>query len=132
MTRTTINVPENVIVALRKYMASNNMPLREQSKVVEAALKRFFENHDIDIDNKDDTITTFAVQGGGMQKISVSIRANLLKALQMYIAYQGLTQHDQSRVTVAALREFLEVNGFTIDDANKKVLKFDVEKEEWV
>jgi hypothetical protein len=131
MPRTTVKVPNNVMVALRKYMASKNIPLRGQSTVVEIALKRFFEKHDIDIDNQDEKCSNYLVQDE-TQKISVSIRTNLLKALQIYIAYQGLTQHDQSKVTVIALKDFLEEEGYPIDMSDKKILKFDVVNEEWV
>lgn len=131
MPRTTITIPENILVALRTYMAVHERPLREQSKVVEDALIRFFTKHDIKIDDRGDTNLKFSVQGEGTQKISVSIRASILKSLHMYLAYKGLSQHDQSKVTVLALQEYLEDNKIPIDKKNLKVLKFDVIREEY-
>jgi hypothetical protein len=131
MARTTITIPRNILGALRIYTALNNITLREQSSVVEAALKRYFENHDININKADESVSHFQVSPEGKEKISVSIRDNLLKALRIYIAYQGLTQHDQSKVVVLALKEFFLENKIPIDDRDEGVIKFDVISEDW-
>jgi hypothetical protein len=129
--KTTVTVPEKIFNALRSYIAINNITASDQGKVTEEALIELFKNEGIPIDN-DPGKFTYSLKSEKIKKMNISISANILRALQVYIAYKGLTQHHQSRVAIVALREFLEKRGISIDDKNPTDIIFDVNTESFV
>jgi hypothetical protein len=129
--KTTVTVPEKILNAIRRYMAINNIPANEQGKVTEEALKELFRNNGIPID-KDQGKFIFSISSGKIKKMNISISANILRALHVYMAYKGLTQHHQSRVTIVALSEFLEKKGVTIDDTGSDDIVFDIYTDSFV
>lgn len=49
------------------------------------------------------------------KKTTVQLPSNVLRGLRQYITNHDLTSHDQSKVIVFALQEFLEADGIVID-----------------
>lgn len=129
--KTTVTVPENIFYAIRNYMILNNIQSSDQGKVVEEALIELFKNSGVPVDS-DQGEFVFSIKGKKIKKMNVSISANILKALQVYIAHKGLTQHHQSRVAIVALREFLKKRHISIDDANSREIVFDVIEESFI
>lgn len=129
--KTTVTVPENIFYSIRNYMILNNIPPSDQGKVVEEALIELFKNSGVPVDS-DHGKFVFSIKGQKIKKMNVSISANILKALQVYVAHKGLTQHHQSRVVIVALREFLKKRNVSIDDANSREIVFDVIEESFI
>jgi hypothetical protein len=61
------------------------------------------------------------------QKTTVIFPKNILKALRMYMAKNDMGQHDQSKVVVEALKEYLTLRGVPIDKDVTSYVKVDYE-----
>lgn len=59
------------------------------------------------------------------KKTTITLPVNVLKALRMYIVREDLGFHDQSRVIVAALIEYLSYRGVPIDKENDNYVEFE-------
>lgn len=58
------------------------------------------------------------------RKTTITIPANVLKALRMYIVRENLGFHDQSKVIVIALIEYLSARAIPIDEENEDLIEF--------
>lgn len=123
--KTTITIPENIFNAFNNYMVLKNILPSDRGRIVEEALIELFKNNGIPIDT-DQGEFVFSIKGLKIKKLNVSISANILKALKVYTAHKGLTQHHQSRIVIVALREFLEKRQISIDEANSSEIVFDI------
>jgi transcriptional regulator of met regulon len=61
----------------------------------------------------------------GPQKTTVSFPLNVLKALRAYMMRENMGLHDQSKVVVEALKEYLTARGIPIGDGDEELF-FDV------
>jgi len=64
-------------------------------------------------------------KGSESVKTTVSFPSNVLKAMRAYMMRENLGLHDQSKVVVEALKEFLTARGIPIGEENEELF-FDV------
>lgn len=69
-------------------------------------------------------------ESGKTMKTTVSFPSNILKALRAYMLRENLGLHEQSKVVVDALKEFLTARGIPIGEENEELF-FDVIQREY-